>query len=117
MSEEPQSRWKQSLSGKCKWLAWFAVFAVVLFVVSCVQAISSDYRGSFSALIAAAALVALVGAALVMLAIWFVRWLCCWRNFRRFLFGLACFVTLLALFYAEENWRGQRAWEKYRRTW
>ena len=117
MSEEPQSRWKQSLSGKCKWLAWFALFAVVLFAVSCVQAISSDYRGSFSALIAAAALVALVGAALVMLAIWFVRWLCCWRNFRRFLFGLACFATLIALFYAEENWRGQRAWEQYRRAW
>src|SRR2546426_4079036 len=37
-----------------------------------------------------------------------------WRMFRRFLFLLACLVTLLALYYAEENWRGRRAWNKYR---
>jgi hypothetical protein len=30
-------------------------------------------------------------------------------------FGLACLATLIALFYAEENWRGKRAWEKYKR--
>ncbi len=47
----------------------------------------------------------------------FVRWVCCWRNFKRFLFGLACFATLIALFYAEENWRGKHDWEKYKREW
>ena len=26
-----------------------------------------------------------------------------------------CFATLIALFYAEENWRGKHAWEKYKR--
>ncbi len=31
------------------------------------------------------------------------------------LFILACIVTLVALFYAEENWRGRHAWVKYRR--
>ncbi len=31
---------------------------------------------------------------------------------RRALIGLVGFVTLIALFYAEENWRGKRAWEK-----
>lgn len=34
---------------------------------------------------------------------------------RRWLFGLACFATLVALFYAIEDWRGKRAWEKCRR--
>jgi hypothetical protein len=30
------------------------------------------------------------------------------------LFGVVCLVTLVALFYAVENWRGKHAWEKYR---
>ncbi|MDB6018510.1 MAG: hypothetical protein JWR19_2999 [Pedosphaera sp.] len=45
----------------------------------------------------------------------FFRWLFSWRMIRRYLFCLACLVTLLALFYAEENWRGRHAWEKYKR--
>ena len=56
--------------------------------------------------------------ATVLLGAWlFVRWLCCWKNFRRFLFGFACFATLLALFYAEEDWRGWHAWNKYKSEW
>ena len=47
----------------------------------------------------------------------FIRWLCCWRNLKRFLFGLACFVTLIALFYAEEDWRGWHDWEKFKHEW
>ena len=47
----------------------------------------------------------------------FIRRLCCWRNFKRFLFDLACFATLIALFYAEENWRGKHNWEKFKREW
>jgi len=35
--------------------------------------------------------------------------------FPRYLFGLACLITLIILFYALENWRGKRAWEKCRR--
>ena len=34
---------------------------------------------------------------------------------RRCLFVLACLATLIGLFYAVENWRGKRAWEKCRR--
>lgn len=36
-----------------------------------------------------------------------VRWLA---------FGIACLVTLAALVIAEENWRGKRAWERYKQT-
>ncbi len=39
------------------------------------------------------------------------------RYFRRFLFCVACLVTLIALAYAVENWRGIRAWEKHRAQW
>ncbi|MBI3851079.1 MAG: hypothetical protein HY298_12500 [Verrucomicrobia bacterium] len=36
---------------------------------------------------------------------------------KRILFGVACLITLIALFYAEENWRGKHAWDKYKREW
>lgn len=39
------------------------------------------------------------------------RWL------RRGLFGVACLITLIALAYAEENWRGRHAWQEHRREW
>lgn len=38
-----------------------------------------------------------------------------WRWLRRALITLAWLVTLVALFYAVENWRGKRAWEECRR--
>ena len=45
----------------------------------------------------------------------FVLWFFRWRNLRRCLFVLACLATFVALFYAEENWRGRHAWEKFKR--
>jgi hypothetical protein len=39
-----------------------------------------------------------------------------WRILRRCLVGLAVCVTLIGLFYTEENWRGQRAWENCKRA-
>jgi|GEM_PF-6898514 len=43
------------------------------------------------------------------------RWLFSWRMLRRCLLGFAFLATLTGLYYAEENWRGKRAWENYRR--
>src|SRR5579863_4720129 len=43
------------------------------------------------------------------------KWLFSWRTARRVLIGLACLVTMWALFYTEENIRGKHAWEQYRR--
>lgn len=39
-----------------------------------------------------------------------------WRLARRLLVGLATVVTLVAVFYTEENWRGKRAWDRCRRN-
>jgi hypothetical protein len=36
-----------------------------------------------------------------------------WRRLRRYLIVLVWLVTLIALFYAEENWRGRHAWGNY----
>src|SRR5262245_40933399 len=44
----------------------------------------------------------------------FLKWLISWRTARRFLIGVACLVTLWALFCTEENIRGRRTWNKYR---
>jgi hypothetical protein len=45
----------------------------------------------------------------------FFCWLFSWRTTRRVLIAFACLATLIALFYAEENWRGKRAWELCKR--
>src|ERR1700691_5681616 len=36
------------------------------------------------------------------------------RNLRRGLLTLAIIVTVTALFYTEENWRGKRAWQRFK---
>jgi hypothetical protein len=38
-----------------------------------------------------------------------------WRIVRRILVGIAVLATLVALLYAEEDWRGKRAWENCKR--
>jgi hypothetical protein len=38
-----------------------------------------------------------------------------WKILRRILLALAIFATLVAVFYAEEDWRGKRAWENCKR--
>jgi len=40
-----------------------------------------------------------------------------WRILRRLLLTVAILATLLAALYAEEDWRGKRAWENYKREW
>src|SRR5712692_1651860 len=45
----------------------------------------------------------------------FFRWLFSWRVIRRTLIVLAWTATIIALLYGVENWRGRRAWNKYRR--
>jgi hypothetical protein len=48
----------------------------------------------------------------------FVRRICksllTWQGARRTLVGFAVLATLLAAIYAEENWRGKRAWEDFK---
>jgi len=47
----------------------------------------------------------------------FIRWLFSWRTLRRTLITLAGLFTLIALLFAEENWRGKRAWERFKSEW
>jgi hypothetical protein len=59
-----------------------------------------------------------VGISLVAVSgVAFARWLSSWRNFRRALLSLAGLITLIALAYTIENWRGKRAWEQHKSRW
>ncbi len=40
---------------------------------------------------------------------------CCSGRVRRWVFIVTALATLVVLFYTVENWRGKRAWEKYKR--
>jgi hypothetical protein len=54
---------------------------------------------------------------MLLFVIKLVRWGFCRRDFKKFLFGLTCLATLIALFYAEEDWRGKHDWEQYKHEW
>ena len=116
MDEKPISIWKKSLKGPSGlWLLLipFTLVFGVIYAGGNVPASLKNYLG----LPAYAFLFALFVSLLMVLAVKFFRWVFCWRNFKRFLFGLACLATLVALFYAEENWRGKHDWENYKREW
>ena len=46
---------------------------------------------------------------------WLLRTIFCWRTARRVLLTTATLATLLAVFYAVENWRGHHAWDQTKR--
>lgn len=111
MNEKPKSIWKKSLGQNS--------FLVSLFVA----AVASTIIVEISSLRGLVANVSTFAIAWVVLVLFFwslikaIRWMWCWRNFKRFLFGLACFITLIALFYAEEDWRGWHTWNQFKHTW
>ncbi|MGA2240829.1 MAG: hypothetical protein ABSH11_02170 [Verrucomicrobiota bacterium] len=115
MNDKPKSFWKKTWKGPRLFLIWLVLMIVTIVAFSIgILTIGKPFTEPevYEVLISA-----VVGASLLF-GLWlFIRWLRCWRNCKRFLFGLACFVTLIALFYAEEDWRGKYAWEKFKREW
>ncbi|HEY3930862.1 MAG TPA: hypothetical protein VGM58_00665 [Verrucomicrobiae bacterium] len=121
MDEKPKSIWKKSLKPLTLklpgiFLAWLILTAAAMLLFSIAILIIGEPFTKLWNFIGLLILGAVV--ATILLCLWiFIRWLFCWRNFKRFLFGLACFATLIALFYAEEDWRGKHDWEKYKHEW
>lgn len=120
MNEKPKSIWKKSWTG-LHWLrAWLMVVAATFFTVLIVTLFIpggprslSDWWPTlvFTLLVSVVVATAFVG-------LWaFTRCFFCWRHIKRSLFVLACFATLIALFYVEEDWRGKHAWEKFKHEW
>ncbi len=117
MNEKPTCIWTRPWSGPAKTLAWVAVLASVAFLVIWICSLVLEPNLSWVERMLAATLGAVFLAGVIAGLITFFRWVWCWRNFQRFLFGVACVATLIALVFAEENWRGHHAWQKHLREW
>ena len=117
MDEKPKSIWNKSWMGTRGLFLWFILLLAAAFLVIFCVGYSSAIAHPLRELIFFAFLYAVCWALAGTVLIALIRWLICWSNFKRFLFGLACFATLIALFYAEENWRGKHDWEKYKHEW
>jgi hypothetical protein len=117
MNEPPSNFPERTPKSRIKPVTWF----VLLFVASSVTifciGLLTENNPHVPDLLGFAAVLALILTALASAALPIGHWLFKWRNFRRVLFGIACLVTLIALAYAEENWRGKHAWQKHRRQW
>jgi hypothetical protein len=115
MNEEPKSIWKKSWKLPGSFLGGLVLATGLAFVISLLGVIIVDqwrWRADWGIVLAGT-----MGGTMVALLVLFIRWLFHWRNFKRFLFGFACFITLIALFYAEEDWRGWHAWNKFKQAW
>lgn len=117
MDDKTQSLWKRPLTGKRKRYAWLALFVAVVLVTFSLGVIGDNGRPGKVELMGISLIVGAVVTLVVYLLVSFVSWICCWRNLRRFAFGMACFVTLIALAYFIENLRGRSAWLKHRAVW
>ena len=108
-----------------KWKFWprLAAVSVLLGIgLAVLQAYDgiSDYTAacfiSHSFVLAGVCFVGSVGLVLLLKgAPGFFRWLFTWRILKRCLLVFLFLAALVPLFYAEENWRGHRAWENYKR--
>ena len=94
---------------------WLAVLSLGGFIcVAAASGFSAPPRPlAFFALLCVLCLL-MAGAAFILAWIPPVRRLLAWLLARRFL-TLGCFITLVALFYAVENYRGRKAWQTFRR--
>ena len=120
MNDKPKSIWKKSWTG-WGWLwAWLilavATFFIVLIIGLLTPGGARNLRDAMGDAMGIATFVSVV-AVLFVGVLAFIHCLCSWINFRRFLFACACLITLIALAYAEEDWRGWHAWNKFKHEW
>lgn len=116
MSSDAQSTtiWSRPWSGPAKTFAWTGLLALGLFtVLTGIRLYLGESPRSPGVLGLGVGSLLLAG--LLALATSFVRWLCHWRNLRRFLTAAVGLLLLLVAVYGEENWRGRHAWQAHAR--
>jgi hypothetical protein len=116
MSQEPKSNWRKSWKRPRGFLLWLIPFTLVFIVIYAGDSVPFFLK-NYLGLPAYALFFSLLVTLILLLAVQLVRWLFCRRNLKKSIFGCACFATLVALFYAEEDWRGKHDWEKYKHEW
>jgi hypothetical protein len=107
---DARAGWAQAI-----WMAVFALMAVASILGAVAHGLELSDRARWRLWQPLYLSLGLMIALLVVAVVVFIRWFFRWRNLRRVLFALACLATLVVLFYAEENWRGKRAWEQCKR--
>jgi hypothetical protein len=116
---EPKSIWKKSWKGNGAIFILSLLISLTVFLVALIYALA-NWEKPVADTFTTAALVGIgfVAGCLFIIYVAFPlsRWLF-WKHWRRTFFALACFATLIALFYAEEDWRGKHDWEKFKREW
>jgi hypothetical protein len=123
MDEKPKSIWQKSWQAwkKMHWFRrWLILTITFLFFRLAVIQFNPNWHGMtpnwLSELAVNSSLCGFAAGAFVCL--WsFACWFANWRRCKRLLFFLACFATLIALFYAEEDWRGWHAWNQFKHEW
>lgn len=122
MSEKTKNRlqriWETMSSEPRHFFFWITLISALVFVM---VLLITALAGGPPPLIPWVALAAIVGFLLGVPA-FVLSWIPpVRRQFTRLLqhklFVCACFVTLFALFYAVENWRGRTAWNNFRHEW
>jgi hypothetical protein len=114
MDEKPKSIWTKPRRGmRSHLLACLAVLAIapVIFAIFTLVTQTPFTHAESGVLLLFEFFVSI----LFLLGV-FIQWLIS-MGWRRNLFGLACFATLVALFYAEEDWRGWHAWNQFKHEW
>jgi hypothetical protein len=114
MKEEPKSIWKKTIGEHRGYLILLVWFTVIAFCIIFAVGMTSSASHPFGRVFVFGWLYAFGWALVLVAIIVFFRWVACWRNFKRFLFGVACFITLIALLYAEEDLRGKYDWSQYK---
>jgi hypothetical protein len=117
MDEKPPNAWRRPWNTPGRIAAWFLLLIVSAFAVICAIVVLTDSNVRASELIPFALALSIAIGVGALALFWLIRSVSSWKNFRRFLFVVACVVTFILLAYAEENWRGKHAWDSYRHRW
>ena len=127
MEKEPKSVWKKSWKGPRAFILWLLIVFIAAFLGACLVALITKIStplfdrhpgvGNFAWCVLVIMFCLIIATALLFGVANLILWVFQWRNFKPFLFGCACLATLIALFYAEEDWRGKYEWEHFKRQW
>ena len=123
MTEKPENgthksgKPSRSLSRLFVWIAGIALsfYLIVGFGVR-ILGLAPRHASPIGPMVLFSVLYALIWAVLGILIISSPRWIR-WISFKRILFVMACLITIIALFYIEEDLRGKYDWESYRHQW
>ena len=114
MNNESKTIWRKSWRTPPWFRIWLGLLLLTLVLMTFLTATGSMGWPSVVILPVLSIVVATV-----LLILWLsIRWfsLLCWYHWRRAFFLLACLATAIAMFYAEENWRGRHDFDQFKRA-